>query len=174
VKGPLATQALHPRVVQGVRRHRRVDVLTDRHAVYRSLREYFPGTSRRYAGIFLDVLFDYYLTCYWSHFCRIPRDEFIEGVYRTLSDYRDILPADFAPRASAWVAADWLRVYETLEGVEAVLQRVSLRARGELPVRQAMAVIRGSDSALQEGFLLVFAAVQDCVNGRNPFLPPVP
>ena len=75
-----------------MRRHRRVDVLTDRHARFLKLKARFPDPHRRYAGILLDVLFDHFLSVEWSRVAPGDRDEFIEGVYRVLCDHPALLP----------------------------------------------------------------------------------
>jgi acyl carrier protein phosphodiesterase len=168
VKGPLQDQSLHPRVAGGVRRHRGVDALTDSHADYLQLKALFPQGPRRYAGIVLDVLFDYYLIRHWDRFCAWDRHEFTDGVYRALSDEPDMLPPPLAAVAPRWVAADWLRVYESLAGVESVLARLSMRLQKQVDLTQLLEIATREDARLEAGFLAVFSAVQTTVNGRWP------
>jgi acyl carrier protein phosphodiesterase len=172
VKRPVATHALHPRVADGVRRHRRVDALTDSNSDLALLKPYFPADLRRYSGIVLDVLFDYYLCRHWSSFCVFDRGNFVEGIYRVLSDDTELLPQPLAKLAPHWVQADWLAVYESLEGVAAVLDRVSQRLQAAR-VRRGLAVTRLApnlsigvslaeryDREFEAGFLAVFTSVQ--------------
>jgi len=85
VKGPLSAHRLHPRVADGVRRHRRIDALTDAHAQSHALRQLFERSQRRYAPIVQDVVFDFFLTRHWERFCSIDRRAFTKDVYRVLS-----------------------------------------------------------------------------------------
>ncbi|MEM6773751.1 MAG: ACP phosphodiesterase [Pseudomonadota bacterium] len=165
VKGRLEDHALHPRVADGVRRHRRVDVLTDSHPHYRKLVSSFGGAQRRVAPIVLDVLFDHYLFRNWDRFSTFGRDAFIDNVYQVLSTPGAPLPPALAERAPLWVEANWLRAYRSMAGVEAVLGRLAMRARRKLPVLETLAVAQDLDATLEAGFLEVFADVQSRVDG---------
>lgn len=165
VKGRVEHHALHPRVADGVRRHRRVDALTDGHPRYLELKGLFPREHRRIAPIVLDVLFDHYLTRDWSLLCGLDRDDFIDDVYAVLAHPHAPLPAPLADRAPGWVAADWLRVYGELRGVEAVLTRLARRAQRRLPLTDALAAVLVHDRELRKGFHDVFVDVHASLDG---------
>ncbi|MHA7816968.1 MAG: acyl carrier protein phosphodiesterase [Pseudohaliea sp.] len=165
VKGPLAGQALHPRVAAGVRRHRRVDALTDAHPAYRSALRVFPAGERRYAGVALDIAFDYYLARHWSRYAEEPLEAFRQRVYRVLRTHDRWLPPAFAPLGRAWADAEWLRAYETRSGMEAVLARLARRRRRELPVAALIVTLAREDAALEAAFQVVFPAVRAAVAG---------
>ncbi|MEE4277764.1 MAG: ACP phosphodiesterase [Halieaceae bacterium] len=160
VKGRIEDHRLHPRVADGVRRHRRVDALTDAHPRYRALVSAFPVRYRRVAPIVLDVLFDHYLSRLWTRVTAIDRDDFIDGVYAVLTQHGAPLPETLAERAPVWVAADWLRAYGSLEGVEAVLGRLGARARRPLPLLAAYEAACALEDELQAGFIEVFGDVR--------------
>ena len=168
IKGPLDDHALHPRVADGVRRHRRVDALTDAHPRHIELRRLFPPAQRRVAPIVLDVLFDHYLTRDWSRFSAWERGAFIEGVYCVLSQGVLPRPPALARVAERWVAADWLRVYETLDGVAAVLDRLAARASRPLPLRAALDVVADREEELVAGFYEVFVDGRARLDGLAP------
>jgi len=163
IKGRIEDHDLHPRVADGVRWHRRVDALTDAHPRYRALIGGFPEPLRRVAPIVLDVLFDHYLWRTWPRVARRDRDAFLGYVYATLSAEDAPLPEALRERAPAWVAADWLRVYRTREGVEAVVQRLARRARRPLPLVEALRATEDRDVALEAGFVEVFCDVRDAL-----------
>jgi len=165
VKGRVESHSLHPRVADGVRRHRRVDALTDAHPRYQALRSLFPREHRRIGSIVLDVLFDHYLTLDWSMLSAIDRDDFIDDVYTVLVRPDAPLPESLHQRAPQWVAADWLRVYDRLDGVEAVLARLSRRARRRLPLTDALAAVTPHERELREGFHEVFVDVRARLDG---------
>lgn len=167
VKGPLGRHSLHPRVADGVRRHRRVDGLTDSHPEFRHLLGLFPRGHRRFAGIVLDVYFDHLLSMHWRRFCSLPRREFLDAVYRTLSDNPALLPPELAAVAGRWVSADWLDVYASREGIDAVLGRVSRRFRRPAPLQEAASVLDAQPQLLERHFLTLFADVQAVVNGQR-------
>lgn len=124
----------------------------------------FPGVSRRFAGIALDVVFDYYLTRHWSAFSSWSRAEFISGVYASLSAHQSELPQAFRDLAPRWIAADWLRVYETRDGVAAVLNRVAQRMSRPMPVDLLLSVCDAREKEIEKGFLCIFADVQQSLD----------
>ncbi|MBL6749184.1 MAG: DUF479 domain-containing protein [Nevskia sp.] len=120
-----------------VRLHRRVDVVTDAHPLVAQARTRFPPGGRRYAGIVLDLLYDYCLARRWSEFSGEPL-------------------ADFARRAAQAVAAeeagfrladtmapsmprmrDLLLSYGTEEGFERAVRRTAARLRQPQPLLDA-------------------------------------
>lgn len=161
VKGRIENHALHPRVADGVRRHRRVDALTDSHPRFRDLLTLFPPVQRRIAPIVLDVLFDHYLFRDWPQFSRWRRDAFIDGVYAVLLAPPMPLPDALAAVAPRWVQADWLRVYASMEGVAAVLERLSCRASRPLPLAPALLVAQRHDGAFADAFAEIFVDVRE-------------
>lgn len=164
VKGPLAGHCLHPLVAAGVARHRQVDVLTDQHGAYTALKARFPQGQRRYSGLVLDVLFDHYLAIHWTRFSAWSRDAFVESTYCVLRSNTELLPRGLAAVAPAWVAADWLRVYETREGVAAVLERMARRLSRPVDLVALLDYATAHDAVFESGFLEVFADVQRAVN----------
>ena len=171
VKGPLAGQALHPRVAAGVRRHRRVDALTDAHAAYGEALGVFPAGERRFAGVALDIAFDYFLCRHWSRFAVQPLEPFRQSVYRVIHDYRPWLPSGFAQLGPAWADAQWLRAYETLDGVAAVLARLAERRRRPLPVTALMGTVTTEEALLEACFLSVFADVRATITAAEAQAP---
>jgi len=165
VKGRVEHHALHPRIADGVRRHRRVDALTDAHPRYLELKDLFSREHRRIAPIVLDVLFDHYLTRDWSLLSTLDRDEFIDGVYAVLADPEAPLPHALRERVPRWVGADWLRVYGDLDGVEAVLARLERRTARHLPLTEALVAVQGCDAELRDGFHTVFGDVRASLDG---------
>lgn len=55
-------------VIEGIRMHRRIDVLTDTHPLVKQARLLFPAEYRRVAPITLDVFWDHFLSLNWPQF----------------------------------------------------------------------------------------------------------
>ncbi|HEY1075540.1 MAG TPA: ACP phosphodiesterase [Fontimonas sp.] len=124
-------------IQRGIRIHRRIDALTDRHPLLQIRRQDFAPESRRYAGIVLDLASDFALAQDWTLYC----DE--------------TLPA-FCARSGAAVAAgapwfehaggrppqaagfaELLSSYATVEGIERALRRTSTRLSQPAALLQA-------------------------------------
>jgi acyl carrier protein phosphodiesterase len=168
VKGRLDDHGLHPRVADGVRRHRRVDALTDANPRYRASVAAFPPQYRRVAPMVLDVMFDHFLFTDWAAHSGQDRDAFIDGVYAVLTERGAPLPEGLARRAPTWVQADWLRAYAHMDGVAAVLARLAQRARRPLPILAALQEVQRSEDTLRSAFTAVFRDVRHAVDGIAP------
>ena len=126
-------------LAESVRLHRRVDAATDRHPRVQAARARFGPSTRRYAGILLDVLYDHVLARDWLH-------------------YSDEPLAAFADRAAAEVAAEgrWferglhrapqrdrfsalLISYRDESGIDEALRRTAARLRRPEGLLDAMA-----------------------------------
>ncbi len=68
-------------VIEGIRMHRRIDVLTDTHPLVKQARLLFPDEYRRVSPITLDVFWDHFLSLNWSTFePNIPLAKFVTNV----------------------------------------------------------------------------------------------
>lgn len=160
VRGPLHAQDLPADVLEGVAAHRRIDALTDTHPVTRALREDFPPSLRRYAGIILDVAFDHYLIRHWDSLCRSDRRDFTLEVYALMTENAALLPPRVRPHAPRMIERDFLNRCASHDGVMAILAHLQGRLSRGFDLRQAEKTLRGQDSALAQGFLEVFSELQ--------------
>ena len=86
-KGTLRGQL--PRSIEnGVKLHRVIDAYTDQHPLMAQLRQGFNPPLRRYAGILIDLSFDYFLCSLWDRYSEIHRSEFNRQVYTSLNRNR--------------------------------------------------------------------------------------
>lgn len=169
VRGPLRAQDLPAGVIEGVRRHRRIDAMTDRHPESTRLRALFPSSLRRYAGIILDVAFDHHLTRTWPTFCDVSRESFTLEVYGIMHRYPSLLPDRVRPLAPRMIAHDFLNRCETVDGVMAVLSHIDARLSRGFDLCATRRALEDLDAALEEGFRCVFADVHhELGSGPHP------
>lgn len=82
----------YPRGIrEGIRLHRRIDRVTDQCAAVKELRKKFPKEFRRYAGIVMDIAFDYELASQWERFSDIELEEFDSEVREILKRHDSLL-----------------------------------------------------------------------------------
>jgi acyl carrier protein phosphodiesterase len=132
-KGPLPGQ-LAGELLAGVRLHRAIDAYTDSHPVVAGLRREFPPELRRYAGIVIDLCFDYFLAREWASYCEIPRADFNSAVYRMLDKHSPLLSSGAAQMASRLQQHDILNRYQHWETITATARRIGQRLRHDNPL----------------------------------------
>jgi acyl carrier protein phosphodiesterase len=162
VKGDAGT--FPPAVGAEIVMHRRVDVYTDAHAVVRQARDMFAPQRRRYAGILLDVFYDHVLSQRWPAYSGVPLAAFIRHFYDGLVVRRELLPPPMQPIAERMAAEDWLGAYQSLEGVERAVNRISLRlSKNGHHLRDSLIDLREHHEALAAGFDVFFPQLRDFV-----------
>jgi acyl carrier protein phosphodiesterase len=121
--------AYPPAVAEGIRLHRRVDALTDRHPRLQPLREAFPPGARRYAGIVLDLAADHALATHWP--CHHAQS--LEGFCRRAAEAVAAASPWFVHAGGRAVTATGfaalLLSFGTAEGLRTALQRTARRLR---------------------------------------------
>lgn len=120
---------LDPIVLQGVVRHRRVDVFTDTHPVFERSRARLRPRHGRYSGVLVDVIYDHVLAVHWLEYHPEPVDQFIARAYRQMLERAELMPPRMRAIMAVMVEQDWLSTYATLDGIAVTLGRMSARLR---------------------------------------------
>ncbi len=136
LKGPLRGQRVMA-VEAGIRLHRRIDAYTDSHPRVAELRREFPADLRRYAGIVIDLGFDYCLTRHWHSYCDIPLNQFAQSVYSILECNRDHLSDSAQMMLTRMRQYDILCAYDQWNAVTGSAQRVGERFKRGNPLTGA-------------------------------------
>lgn len=151
VKGPLVS-AWPADIEFGIRLHRQIDSLTDRHPAFVAATQNLEPPWRRYRGILLDVYFDHLLARRWQEFHPEPLPIFCRRFYRHLAQYRSELPprvqhfCDRAPEVS------WLESYARADKVPVMLDNVGRRLRRPVTLGQAWPLLDGDRLHLNRRF----------------------
>lgn len=145
-----------PGVMRGIALHRQVDRFTDDHPRVRLGRRRIVAPYRRYSGIILDILYDHFLSSFWSEFSGRDRHAFIREIYRLLGERRDELPEPLRTLVPRMQREDWLGSYGDLEVVGLVYQRMARRLRQPNPLGGALVEVRRHYPELAEDFRQFF------------------
>ena len=124
VKG-VERQSLAPSLQRGVKCHQAIDIFTDNHLIVKHSKKRINSEYSRYAGILIDVFYDYILANHWQDYSDIPLTEFTSTVYDSWADQIDSLPVYAKGVIRRLIAEDWLGSSSSLEGVENTLMRIS-------------------------------------------------
>lgn len=116
-------------IAAGIRLHRRIDALTDRHPRIVALREGFPQGMRRFAGIVLDMVCDHALMLDWARYEEEPLPDFCRRSAEAVAGDGEwfLLAGERAPRAESFERL--LLSYGEAEGIDLAIQRTAQRLR---------------------------------------------
>lgn len=139
VKGRLDAPVFDALVDRGIRLHRRIDSRCDAHPAHQQMRDRFVPPLRRYAGIIVDIGFDYALARGWAGFHAAPLAVFANRLEQQVIDE---WPADapFTARRMRGLAAT-LVGYQQPAGIERALTSVAHRLRRDNPLGSALTAL---------------------------------
>ena len=126
VKGE-ARKNLSLELQRGLACHQAIDLYTDSHAIVKHSKGQINSEYRRFAGILIDVFYDYILANNWQDYAAIPLRQFTTTNYASWSGHLATLPLSAQRVIRRLIAEDWLASYETRSGIENTLARISWR-----------------------------------------------
>jgi acyl carrier protein phosphodiesterase len=144
-------------VWQGIMEHRMVDAFTDSHPAWKESRDLLPEGLRRYAGIVVDIFYDFFLHRHWEKFSpgqSLP--DFIASTHKDLREVLDVAPGEASRAIQAMIEQEWLGEYATIEGIDRTLRRVSRRSPILESIFDAAEVLRTELGNLEEHFVVFY------------------
>jgi acyl carrier protein phosphodiesterase len=151
---------------KGVLIHRDIDSFTDAHPITRRSRARLMDKYHKYAGVIIDIFYDHFLASAWSTYCNIPLKEFVDQTYALLKRNYKNLPMGIKVWFPTFLENNWMLAYQTVEGIELVLDRMS--ANTSLPdhTSYAITVLREKYDYFSEDFKEFFPAIIDFIEEK--------
>ncbi|WP_417596486.1 ACP phosphodiesterase [Oceanospirillum sp.] len=142
-------------LLAGIRYHRFIDHTVDHSPLVSELREQFSKEYRRYAGIVLDMAWDYHLARSWVAYSDLPLSVFASHQYQLLTRYRDLQPDSMQHMVRYMVKNDWLVSYAKADHIRRSLAGMSQRMRRENKLAEAFIEIPRLEAELSKAFPLL-------------------
>ena len=133
-----------------------VDAFTDRHPAVRECLDVFQPPVRRFAGIILDVVFDYLLARDWNKYSDVPLEQHVEDVHSALNEQRAMLPPELQRFAAFMQRENILLGNRSFTGVEIALDRLSRRSPRFAPMAQGAAIAAANEARIAAAFDVFF------------------
>ncbi len=157
-------EALNLKMQRGISCHQAIDIFTDRHPLVKRSKQRIDPQYRRFAGILVDVFYDYILATNWQDYSDIPLTTFTLSIYTSWSDYLTTLPIYTQGVIRRLVAEDWRGSYVSLTGIENTLARISWklnrRTNRQYDLTPAIEQLVLHYSQLQQDFQQFFPQLQ--------------
>jgi acyl carrier protein phosphodiesterase len=114
-------------IKKGLLLHRHIDSFTDCHPVTRKSKQHVESQYRKYAGIVIDIFYDFLLASEWERYSNISLEDFVENTFSILKKYYDVFPQGIKNWFPNFIRNNWLMSYSYERGVEMVLHRMASR-----------------------------------------------
>lgn len=149
-----------PRIQEGIRLHRAIDVFTDAHRLTRAGRERLRPHAHKYAGVVLDLFYDHLLAAQWESYHDEPLGTFAHRMYALLGRNMAHMPERIRRMLPYMSGGDWLGGYARLGGLAGALRGLSRRVRAGEVMAGAERVLVEHEDIYRSEFASFFAELR--------------
>lgn len=147
---------LPEKLKQGIYLHRRIDTYTDQHAANRNGRRILRPYFRKYAGVALDLYYDYILCQVWDEYCDMDFRAFADEQYAVIRRHSGSIPDRLHNTVDKMIKGDFLHRYTTIEGQKFAFESLNRRSRFPTGFEKALPVLNRHQADLTHHFHLFF------------------
>ena len=113
-----------PGITRGISLHREIDSFSNQNLHYLRSKHRLDQSFGLYRGMLVDLFYDHFLAAHWEDYTDVPLSFFISKAWRVLSEHKEFLPEKLQQIMPS-MFKEWLPSYCDLEGIAAVLHRMS-------------------------------------------------
>ncbi len=129
-----------PEIQKGIQLHRNIDRYTDTHPIVKTTKAKLTPVYRHYAAVLVDIYYDHFLAKNWNKYHPTPLLPYTLDFYKTIMEFKDILPHAAQNMLQYMIPQNWLFEYSKLEGIQEVLngmsRRTSFQSKMELAIKE--------------------------------------
>lgn len=152
---------------KGIILHREIDTFTDSHPLFRQSTKRLHANYHHYSGIIVDIFYDHFLAKNWKNYSDEKLEDYTERFYQSLRDNFEVLTPKTQKMMPYLVTQNWLMSYQTVEGIEIILEKMDNRMKRNSNMRFAVAELRTFYSEFEEEFTLFFKEIQSYSNQKT-------
>ncbi len=149
--------------VNGVLLHRLIDAYTDVNETVRKSTKRLRTVQGKYAPVVIDIIFDYILAKEWERFHPEGLEVYKQNAYELLLNHLDGFPERARGKVQGMANGDFIRSYESLDGLHYVFERMDKRTKFPSRFRDATEQLRLEEDQFVEDFLLFFPQIKSKV-----------
>lgn len=159
----------YPESVQkGILLHRKIDEYTDNHPIFRISRKRLVPEFGHYSGVITDIFYDYFLAKNWKSYCSVSLDEYVQNFYQLIENKKEILNEYTVFLVSNMIQHNWLKSYETIEGIRKILHQMDSRTGFRSKMSSAHSILSQNELIFEKEFFVFFEQIQDFVKLNKP------
>ncbi|WP_296383828.1 ACP phosphodiesterase [Winogradskyella sp.] len=147
----------YPEEIQaGIILHREIDTYTDAHSIFRRSTKRLHKNYGHYSGVIVDIFYDHFLAKNWKQYSDITLADYIDDFYENLINHIDILPPHFKKMTPIMIEGNWLLSYETIDGIQLVMNGMNRRTKGLSKMNEATKELKEHYKAFEKDFTEFF------------------
>ena len=168
VRGSLQSLELRypPEIVKGITMHRFIDSFTDANPITNKSIKKMRPLYGKYAGVVVDVLYDYFLAKNWMLYCSQDLQQYCSKFYDYCIEYYDYLPQKLQMQVPHLIISNRLASYARLEGISAALKTMEFTTSLPKHTDCAVEVFVDNYHDFQEEFTEFFDKICDAVEKK--------
>lgn len=143
-------------IQKGIILHRAIDTFTDAHPIFRQSTKRLHANYHHYSGIIVDIFYDHFLAKNWGNYSDEKLEDYTERFYQSLRDNHDFLTEKTQKMLPHLIAQNWLLSYQTIEGIENILERMDNRMKRNSNMRFSVAELRTFYPEFEQEFTSFF------------------
>lgn len=158
VKGKVKfSYSLH--VQLGIDLHRKIDVFTDSHKIFKHSKSLIQKETGRYSGVVIDIFYDHFLARKWLDFSLIPLDDFTVNVYHELAKNYQFLPARVKRILPYMMAQNWLNSYANFTDLSRIFYGMDRRTHFKSGMQYAVGLLIRDYEKLEDDFIKFYPQI---------------
>lgn len=158
---------IFPKDIQkGIILHRAIDTFTDAHPIFRQSTKRLHPNYHHYSGIIVDIFYDHFLAKNWNIYSDEKLDSFTQHFYQSLTDNYDVLTLKTQKLLPTLMAQNWLLTYQTIEGIEFILEKMDQRMKRDSIMRFSITELRIYYDEFENEFTTFFQELMDYSNQK--------
>jgi len=158
VKGNSYTK-FTPDIQKGIILHRKIDSFTDNHAITKDLNKFFNEKYRKYSGIVVDIVYDYFLANNWQDYSNQELEQFVSDSHSLLMNNFRILPMKIKKILPFFIGKNRLLSYRHIDGIESVLAAMAKYTSLPQGAKFATDIVKNEHKYFEDHFRIFYAEI---------------
>ena len=151
----------YPEALQrGILLHRRIDTFTDVHPVFRQSKRRLVPRFNHYAGVIVDIFYDYLLAKHFGEYSPISLHDFALRFYTSVQQNCQLLQPEAQHLLHYMLRDNWLERYATVEGITRTFHQMDARTDFKSGMQHAPEVLFAEEEAFEAEFRVFFEEVR--------------
>ncbi len=153
-------------IQKGIVLHRAIDTFTDAHPIFRQSTKRLHSKYHHYSGIIVDIFYDHFLAKNWKKYSDENLEDYIESFYQALRDNYIHLTSKTQKMMPYLIEQNWLLSYQTIEGIEIILEKMDYRMKRNSIMRLSVTELRENYSEFESEFIAFFQELKEYSNRK--------